>query len=123
MGYELVAVENSGELFIRRAGDADNALYLRDLRDLLLVRQRINEYLDHPVPDTTVPPLVTRENVMISSVQARQIAGSLGVDLHKSTITTAIVRGHIPGAVKRGSRWYVPHDSFMQWFGQSRVSQ
>lgn len=115
MSYKILSVANSEQLVIRDADDPANALYLTDMRDLLRLRTRINTYLDTLEADAQLeaPPLQPGD--MITTVQARTEAAEQGTPIEESTLRMAIVRGAIPGAEKRGGRWWLPRGEFHVW--------
>jgi len=54
-------------------------------------------------------------HLIISTVTARTIAQQRGIHINPSTLRMAATRGSIPGAHKRGGRWYLPRDAFQVW--------
>ncbi|KKN03845.1 hypothetical protein LCGC14_1103520 [marine sediment metagenome] len=103
-------------LIISRDGQPNHALTLTDVSDLLLLRQRINAYIDDLTPDGTIDadhPLAALNR--ISTVQARAIAADKGLHLPATTLNSALHYGHITGAIKRGNRWFMDRHQFKNW--------
>lgn len=118
MGYQILSVERTRQLLIRSTTDHDNELLLDDERDLLLLRARLNAYLESLQVDGTIqppPPPDDKGDEMISADLAREEAAAGGVVVEESTLRMAIVRGKIVGAEKRGRRWWMPRREFQEW--------
>lgn len=115
MPHEIITVANSDHLIIRDQADTHNALTLTDHRDLLRLRARINHYLDTLQDDGQIaqPPIPLGE--MITAQQARHETAQRGHPLEEATLRMAMTRGTIPGAEKRGGRWWLPRHAFEEW--------
>jgi hypothetical protein len=120
MSYHILAVDSTRQLIIRSTADSHNELLLADERDLLLLRARLNTYLESLQVDGVVQPppppaQAVSPDEMITADQARAEAAEDGVTVQESTLRMAIVRGKIEGAEKRGSRWWLPRGQFEEW--------
>lgn len=115
MTYRIITIDDTNQLIIEQADNATNQLHLPDLRDLLLLRARINQYLETLTPDETIdePPPIPTE--MISANQARAEAEAQGITVTEAALRMAIVRGTIPRAEKRGGRWWLSRQDFEDW--------
>ena len=115
MSYQILAVPKTNQLIIQSSNNAANQLVLADHRDLLQLRARINQYLDTLDADGDAAPPPPPGDEMISTSQARSEAARRGQEFEDATLRFAIVRGTIPGAEKRGGRWYIPRSVFDKW--------
>jgi hypothetical protein len=115
MAYDILTVGNSGKLLIRSRDDEGNALLLGDLRDLLQLRSRLNAFINTQEPDGGIDAPPVSEHEMVSAVQAREEAAEDGIDFGEPTLRLAMTRGTIPGAEKRGRRWWLPRRESEKW--------
>lgn len=115
MPYKILTVADSEQFVIQSADDAHDQLLLADLRDLLLLRNRIDRYLSELSADGEIDRAPTAPGEMIQTAQARAEAAAQGHVIEESTLRIAITRGNIPGAEKRGGRWWIPRAAFEDW--------
>jgi len=115
MSYQILTIDHSEQLVIRNANQPDNAIVIADHRDLLLLRARLNIYLNTMEDDGSIATPPVAEDEMISASVAREEAAASGKPIEEATLRFAMTRGNIPGAEKRGGRWWVPRRAFDAW--------
>lgn len=133
MSYEILQVAKSDAFLLRSREQPNNTLEIPTLRDLLLLRTRLDRYIDNLVADgvTEAAPLnsadadpTPRDMIsMISVSQAFAIAEAQGYTIPPTSLKSAVYRRSIPGAVQQGTRWKIPRAAFEAWLQQWAASQ
>ena len=131
MGYEILQVAGSDAFLLRSHEQHDNALEVPSLRDLLLLRARLDRYINELSPDGMIPgsyakstPVQANNDVdLITVSQAFDIAEAQGYQIPPTSLKSAVYRGTIPGAVQQGTRWRMPRSAFEEWLQQWAASQ
>ena len=60
---------------------------------------------------------------MISTEEAHALATAQGFTIPQTTLINACVRGTITDAMKNGTRWQMPRESFLRWFNRWKTKQ
>ena len=130
MSYEILQVADSDAFLVRSHEQPGNVLEIPTLRDLLLLRSRLDRYIDNLVVDGVAvnapvgeveADAVARD--MISVSQAFAIAEAQGYSIPPTTLKSAVYRKSIPGSMRQGSRWKIPRAAFQEWLQQWAATQ
>ena len=84
--------------------------HVRTIRELARLQRTIQDYLQ-------AHGLAKPADRIISSIEAREIAGNRGYSLPATSLINAYARGNILGAQKvaGSNRWESPESSFLAW--------
>jgi hypothetical protein len=119
MPYQLLQIDDTNAFLLQAEDDPTNALVITDLRDLLLLRARLDQFTSNLATDGTVanhPMPEPHADDTISVAQAISIASRTGYNLPPTTLKSAVYRGTIKGSYQQGTRWRIPRQAFEEWF-------
>lgn len=92
-----------------------DTLLVENLAALLNLRKRINAYIDTLEPDGDADQLpASATPQLITTKDAIRLAHRENRNLPETTLRNAITRKQLP-AQKRGGRWYVDQNQFLDW--------
>ena len=115
MPYELVELTADRSYAIVSLDRPQNMLHVTDLRDLLLLNQRITDFAHTLTPDRTLDQPLPKYTDLITVAEAHNLAKSQGLAMPRATVKSAYYRNTIPTAFQQGSRWLAPREDVLLW--------